>query len=166
MAEERLANAIWREIMNPSRIYTKSQVHQALYKNGIRRSMSTLFGNTTIRRILESKAETKGLALIIERGCIFVTTEEWEILHKKVRNLRYLMTLAQSIGHEGTGIDILLASADPVSRNMGRQAIAAGVFGDGLRRELDAAEGAIALTFEAGRKAANAAFAKARARAL
>jgi hypothetical protein len=164
-ANEMLANAIWAEIRNPARIFTKSQVHQALFRNGIRRSMPTLFGNTDVRRLLEDKAEAKGMALVIERGCIFITTQEWQILHKKVTLLRYLMTLAQSVGHEGTGNDILMSSADPVSRNMGRQAIAAGVFGAALRRELNEANEVLATTFKEGRQAANEHFAKCRARA-
>jgi hypothetical protein len=166
MAEERLANAIWREIQNPRKIYTKSQVHQALYANGIRRSMPTLFGNTAIRRILESKAEKKGLALVIERGCIFVTTEEYEILHKTVRMLRYYATLGESIGHEGRGVNRLLMASDPVSRAMGALALTAGVNGAQIRRDLEAANAALALSFKEGRDAANAAFAKARARTL
>ena len=164
-ADERLANAIWRVIFNPRKIYTKSQIQTALRADGISRTQNALF-NTGVRRLLEDKADKKGLAVIIQWGCCFTTTDEWQILHKKVGRLRYLMTLAQSIGHEGTGNEILLAAADPVTRNMGRQAVAAGVFGDGLRRELEAGERVLATTFKAGRKAANEAFAKARARSL
>lgn len=163
---ERLANAIWREISNPARIFTKGQIQHALQGNGIYRSQATLFGNTVIRRILESKAASKNLALVIDRGCVFVTTEEWEILHKTVRQLRYAATFGESIGHEGRGIDKLLASADPISRAMGRLAITTGTNGALLRRELESAESALATTFEAGRAAANAHFAAARNRAL
>lgn len=165
-ANERLANAIWREIRNPARIYSKNQIKAILEANGIVRSHSTLFNNLEIRRLLEDKAEAIGLGVVIARACIFVTTEEWEILHRTVRQLRYLMTLAQSVGHEGRGTGILLASIDPVSREMGRQAIAAGVYGAGLQHAMDAAEAAIATTFEAGRAAANATFIRRRARAI
>lgn len=163
-ADERIANAIWRVIGNPARIYTKHQIREALIANGVTRSMYTLF-NIGVRRLLEDKAEAKGMALVIERGCVFVTTQEWEILHKTVKSLRYYATFGESIGHEGRGVNQLLASADPISRTMGRLAITAGVNGVAMRRELETAEEILAVTFEAGRDAANTAFARARARA-
>jgi len=165
-ADERLANAIWRVIRKPSEINSKTQIRAALDADGIHRSMTTLFGNTHIRRLLESKAADKGLSLVIDRGCVFVTTEEWFILQKQVRTLRYVATLAESVGHEGRGNDVLMSAADPVSRNMGVQAVAAGVFGAALRAQLTAADAALATTFEAGRAAANAKFAARRAKAL
>lgn len=165
-AHERLANAIWREISNPHRIYSKSQIHQALYKNGVRRSMATLFGSTLIRRELENKAAAKGLALVIRDECMFVTTESYEILWRQTKSLKDAITRLESVGHVGRGNEILLAEADPASQYVGRTAITAGAIGAGLRRELEVNEGALAATFQAGRKAANEAFAKARARSL
>jgi len=165
-APERLANAIWREISSPTRIHTKGEIQRSLQGNGIYRSQATLFGNTVIRRILESKAAAKGLALVIDRGCVFVTTEEWEILHRTVRQLRYHATHGESLAHDGRGIEALLTSTDPVSRNMARLAITAGVNATSLRRELEDAEAVLATTFEAGRAAAIEHFARCRERAL
>jgi hypothetical protein len=165
-ADERLANAIWRVVHKPSQIYSKSQIRTALAADGIYRSMTTLFGSTSIRRLLESKAAAKGLALVIDKGCVFVTTEEYEILHKQVRILRYLSTLAESVGHAGRGNDILMAAHDPVSQSMGQRAVAAGIFGADLRAALTVADAALATTFEAGRRAADAQFAARRARAI
>ena len=164
-ATERVANAVWRVIHNPARIYTKGQIQKALMTVGITKSMYTLF-NTDVRRLLEDKAAQKGLAVVIDKGCVFVTSEEWQILHKTVRELRYHATHGESIGHVGRGIDKLMTSADPISQEMGKLAITAGVQGHLMRVELESAEAVLATTFEAGRRAADDHFAKARARAL
>ena len=164
-SDRALANAIWREIHNPRKIFTKSQVHQALYRNGVRRSMATLFGSTAVRRLLEDKAEAKGLALVIRDSCIFVTTESYEILWRQTKALKDAITRLESVGHVGRGNDILLGEADVASRYVGQTAITAGAIGAGLRRDYETHEALLAVTFKAGRDAANAAFSAARARA-
>jgi hypothetical protein len=128
--------------------------------------MATLFGSTSIRRLLEDKAAEKGWTLVIDYGCIFVTVEEYQILHKKIGLLRAWVTRGESLGHAGTGVEQLMASADPVSQGTGRLSALAGLQSHLIKTELESMEKSIALTFKDGRAAANAAFAAARGRAM
>ena len=164
-ADMRTANQIWAIIKDPKKIYSKAEILGALATQGVYRSRY-IFNNINVRRMLEDKAQAKKLALVIDQGCVFVTTNEWQILHRTVRQLRYLITFGESIGHDGRGIDQLLASADPISKEMGKLAMTAGVNATMMRTQLNAAEKAIALTFEAGRMAAKSQFVKARAKAI
>jgi len=160
-----IANEVWVEIRDSRKIHSKREIRFAIHANtGIWRDDSVLF-NTDVRRLLEIKAAAKGMAVIIERNCCWVTSSEYYAMFKVAKNLRYQITHGESLANDGNGVNVLQASTNPLARHLATLASSAGAHAQWLRNELDAIDAVLATTFDAGRAAARADFAVRRARA-